>query len=1639
MAENGPTQENVDIANELLKALQAVSKEMDNVANKAKGVGAALSEGLGGAVRENAESVNQSIDNQRKMAEGMEEVVQGADGLRAALGRNKAAADELSPSFQEIANGAIDVGTQFSLMSTALSVGYESFSAIQGVFGLFSSGLSGIFGLFQSGIGFVTGFFGSLFDAAASYRNGAGKEMFEANQDIIKQFGDLNANEGAFIKQMASDMQAANSSLQGANNSLYGAIGNSAAVLKEATAIAAGFGNQLTALAPQLKGAADEMVLMSKGMNMSAESFKQLALNAKMTGGSMEEEMQTMMVASAHLANQYGVDVKQIGKNLDQLAKDFENFGHLSSTEMAATATYAAKLGIEIQALQGVMDKFDSFESAAQAAGQLNEAFGMNIDTMKMMNEENPAKRMDMLRESLAATGKSFEDLSRQEKKLMAQTTGMSMQDLQAAMSLDPDEMGFDDVMADAEEAAEKMSPEDAMIQVAKSIEKMSHSFKQMTSGPLSEFLRGFMEVLERSPEFRELLSYLSKFLLEFYNMGKEVGKLFLEKFDKPIQKVLGMFKQLFDTSRIKEFTSSITGAFGTFFEEIQGADPAAAGTNLMTKLFDAIKTWLGGAPAATDFGMMIKDMITRGIKVLGGMIPAIIKKAAEFVRSFTEKLKGFIEGDNKTVGQLTDGIGGAFIEAMSNIFDVVKTDLGPALYDLFMYLFETYKDQIAKGIGLIIGYVIVKGMISAMFTVGASALLKKAVGSLSGNLGGILGSFGLGNGQSADASEGGAVDAAKEAMEASGEALKTGVEKIAEMDKGQINKAGDNLFAITFGKFLFGMVAMLGALGLVAYAMMSLGVPLDYLVALIAGIGVITLNISVVTKIAQTVNKKTLGKAALIMIAAGAFVGLMGASMGRGIKNMTNELKGINFMDAVLSLTLVGIALAGVITLAILAASFAPALGPMAIGMLVVTFAGLFIAALGPLLGYGLSEFIKQFQGIDMGKSVAMMFQLAAVMGALVFIVAATIPLAAYGAIAYLLMSAGGLMPVSDFIREGLPYLGEALVAGFAWADKVKFGQIFKAMGAIVLLLPIIGVLMVAGAAFTAMSFWGVLDTIRYGIARMADFFGGVPGDSADLGVMGYIGRMIEAVNALPMPNIDEVKSKLEIVMDIIDAVSGLAELAIKAGEIAIVAGLLDGDREGGGPTAMMKAMGSFIPGIAESIQKVVEGLLAAAEGITDPKALQPKMEIILSIIRNITEMGLALMEPMQKIVENKTAWQSFFGSSAAQDITAMAQGIVSILAGLKDHLPPIVQSLIDMTANIKDDPDSFQKKALGLEALMNALLAAAQGVEILYQMSLEKGWFSDTSNVEKLKEIMRSMRSVIGAEMQTLMVTFSRTVSKLEYVTNKQVALAIKDTFFNLKQVGLTIEKFYKSMSKRWWTWSPTMSFLLNAFYGGYMPSNIVTYVVMDVKAISDVLRENDTDVPFDILHKFIDMFYTLPFLFDAIMMTNAAGKEVMKTKFVNFTDKFEQDLISGLHSMEKVIGALSAHSKFMQKGNKWRDLRVLSKGMERSIERKYTPANLVREIAKEAGELADAMEEIDIDLGKIELKPITKSLLGSETKNEFVVRPEQMNIKLNLKIAMGAKQLAKQIQEGNSDTDGFFSVTPEARNYLDQNKGQ
>ena len=655
MSQEGPTQDQLDLIGQMNQMLKDQAALWEKVGNAMSGAMAA-SQQMKAASEQSAQASNDNADATERVNQAMKENTGGADGLAAALGRGSEASAQAKSGLAALGDEAGKATTAYLLLKTAMDTVSNVGSLLGGTFDLLSGGLQGIVGIAQSAVGVVTGFFSGLFKAAADYRNKAGREMFEANQAVIDQFGNLDDTQGKFVKTMSSSLGEASSALKGAGNSLYAAIGNSAAILKEMTELAGDFGDSLVFLQDQIGDAVSELVLMKKGMGLTGEAMKNLGSLAQSSGGSLKDSLQEGMVASAHLSKQFGVDVKIIGKGLNAMASDMETFGHLSVKEMAAVATYSAKLGVEISALKGVMDKFDNFESAAQSAGQLAEAFGMNVDAMAMMNAENPAERIDMLRQSLAETGKSFDELSRHEKKLMAQTMGMDMSSLQNAMSVDPDEMGFDDFGDAAEEAAEKMTPEQAMQNVAESIKKMSHAFENMTSGPLSEFVRGFMQVLERSPEFKAILNDVAAFMKEFFYMGRLVGEQFMEFMRGPGKGVLDQLQNIFNLERIQAFKEQVVAAFTKFFDTLK-TDPKKAVEDLLDDVIQAVTDW-GSATGegAQGMGDMLMNIVEGGIQILHGLIPKLMTKMAEWIVSFTEFLRDAFSGDTKATGNLTDG-----------------------------------------------------------------------------------------------------------------------------------------------------------------------------------------------------------------------------------------------------------------------------------------------------------------------------------------------------------------------------------------------------------------------------------------------------------------------------------------------------------------------------------------------------------------------------------------------------------------------------------------------------------------------------------------------------------------------------------------------------------------------------------------------------------------------------------------------------------------------------------------------------------------------------------------------------------------------------------------------------------------------
>ncbi len=125
-------------------------------------------------------------------------------------------------------------------------------------------------------------------------------------------------------------------------------------------------------------------------------------------------------MSGAMLVEQFGSMSGDLAKFGDQAGKVFENL-----------AKTAKATGVEMNTLLGVASQFDTFEGAASAVGKLNAQMGTNIDAMALMQEEDPAKQVEMLRDAFQATGKDLATMSKFEKMAAAEAMGMSLPDLQ--------------------------------------------------------------------------------------------------------------------------------------------------------------------------------------------------------------------------------------------------------------------------------------------------------------------------------------------------------------------------------------------------------------------------------------------------------------------------------------------------------------------------------------------------------------------------------------------------------------------------------------------------------------------------------------------------------------------------------------------------------------------------------------------------------------------------------------------------------------------------------------------------------------------------------------------------------------------------------------------------------------------------------------------------------------------------------------------------------------------------------------------------------------------------------------------------------------------------------------------------------
>ena len=214
-------------------------------------------------------------------------------------------------------------------------------------------------------------------------------------------------------KQTIADLQQ--------TNSKYGATQEE--VAGNLTALRQNFTSATKVSAETEKQLASLMIVMDRN-GMSAGTTTE-ALETFNTGlGMSVAESQAAVKDLGHLAKKLGMIPDQLGKSFSASMKELGKYGKNAPKEFAKVAAAAKATGISIEELMSITKKLDTFQGAADAAGNLNAMLGTTINSTDLLLASE-GDRIKMLKDSVSMSGRSWSSMNKFEKQAIAAAAGI--------------------------------------------------------------------------------------------------------------------------------------------------------------------------------------------------------------------------------------------------------------------------------------------------------------------------------------------------------------------------------------------------------------------------------------------------------------------------------------------------------------------------------------------------------------------------------------------------------------------------------------------------------------------------------------------------------------------------------------------------------------------------------------------------------------------------------------------------------------------------------------------------------------------------------------------------------------------------------------------------------------------------------------------------------------------------------------------------------------------------------------------------------------------------------------------------------------------------------------------------------------
>lgn len=545
---------------------------------------------------------------------------------------------------------------------------------------------------------------------------GGGTELMQAFENVRKEFGSFKEATSRDVIKSARDMRG---ELSNTGLSVYRVFGQLHERLEFFMELAKSMGAVFSVMSTNIAKNVEPIAAFQKGLGIANEEMKSFGEAAIREGKPIQDVLLETANLSLQLGSQFGLSQKLIAKDMAKMVKDVAHFGNMTRQKMAEAAVFTRKLGLEIEHLGGILDKYDNFETAAEGVAQFARSFGVNLDVFALTQAEDGASRLDMMRKAFFEAGQDASKFSRVQLKMLAEASGLA--DASAA-KLAFSQANVGESLGEIEKGADKatkkqLTQEEAMKKLADSIERLVRSGESFPGGFFAHFFKGFEIGLKRTRDFwglmRNIRMSLRTTLMEGMKLGRELPQIF-----PAVKDLFGGLREAFEPKRFRQAFGGMRVAIVGFFKDLDvGKAPEEAVRTMLDKFTSSFTEFFGGQ--AGPMKRVADAMFRIGMTVaraFAAVVPVVMKKLAESITALAKFLtdpKAFFDA-MKRAGDVTKGPKQAFIAALGEAWKAIA-GAWPALRDSIVELFTVVKKKLEPWFKAH-GPTIIKGALIFMF-----------------------------------------------------------------------------------------------------------------------------------------------------------------------------------------------------------------------------------------------------------------------------------------------------------------------------------------------------------------------------------------------------------------------------------------------------------------------------------------------------------------------------------------------------------------------------------------------------------------------------------------------------------------------------------------------------------------------------------------------------------------------------------------------------------------------------------------------------------------------------------------------------------------------------------------------------------